>query len=260
MKFQFTAVARSTLVVCRRRRARRFRRIGSGAGQGRCQAARGAGRQDRLDRSAVGPDGTGRQQPAQQLEVHGREVQRQQRRRREVRGPGHRQQALADRDAERAQVGHRPGRALHRPGQWLVGWPRADRRHQQVQRAQPRQGSDLPQRGGRRSGPDQQQVQLLALPLRRRHDHEDGGHDFLHQGSEGRQEGLHPRPELLARRPGRQVREGRPEEEAPRHRDRRRGPAPDRAGSRLRALHRQDQGVGRRHRHHRQLGLRPDAC
>ncbi len=35
-------------------------------------------------------------------------------------------------------------------------------------------------------------------------------------------------PELLARPAGRQVRQGRPEEKAPRHRDRRRGPAPAR--------------------------------
>ena len=32
------------------------------------------------------------------------------------------------------------------------------------------------------------------------------------------------------------------------------------AGARLRALHRQDQGLGRRHGGHRQLGLRPDAA
>ena len=67
-------------------------------------------------------------------------------------------------------------------------------------------------------------------------------------------------PELLARPAGRQVRQGRPEAQAPRHRDRRRRPASARAGARLRALHRQDQGLGRRHRDHRQLGLRPGAA
>jgi branched-chain amino acid transport system substrate-binding protein len=45
-----------------------------------------------------------------------------------------------------------------------------------------------------------------------------------------------------------------------RHRDRRRGPASARAGARLRALRREDQGVRRRHGHHRQLGLRPVAA
>ena len=49
-------------------------------------------------------------------------------------------------------------------------------------------------------------------------------------------------------------------QQAPRHRDRRRRPAPARAGARLRALHRQDQGLGRRHGDHRQLGLRPGAA
>jgi hypothetical protein len=44
------------------------------------------------------------------------------------------------------------------------------------------QGSAVPQRLGRGPRPDEQQVQLLALPLRRRHLHEDRGHDLLHQG------------------------------------------------------------------------------
>ena len=42
--------------------------------------------------------------------------------------------------------------------------------------------------------------------------------------------------------------------QAPRHRDRRRRTASAAQGHRLLALHRQDQGVRRRHRHHRQLG------
>ena len=212
-----------------RRGARRHRpTTAMGAGEGRRQAARGAGRQDGLDRSAVGPDGAGRQQPAEELAVHGREVQREQPGRGQVRGDRHRQQALAHREPERAEVGDRPGHPLHHPGQRLVGGAGAGRRDQQVQRAQSRQGSDLPQRGRGRSGPDQQQVQLLALPLRRRHDDEDGGDDHLHEGPEGHQEGLPAEPELLARPAGREVRQGIPEAQAPRHRDRRRGPAPAR--------------------------------
>ena len=49
-----------------------------------------------------------------------------------------------------------------------------------------------------RSRPHQQQVQLLALPPRRQHRHEDGGADDLHEGPEGHQEGLPDQPELLA--------------------------------------------------------------
>ena len=79
------------------------------------------------------------------------------------------------RKPERAEGRHRPGRALHHPGQRLVGarWPLI-RRGRQAQRAQSRQGGALPQLRGGGPGPDQQQVQLLALPLRRRHLHEDG--------------------------------------------------------------------------------------
>ena len=57
-----------------------------------------------------------------------------------------------------------------------------------------------------------------------------------------------------------QVRQGDPDAQAPRHPDRRRRPAPAGPGARLRALRRQDQGLGRRHRDHRQLGLRPHAA
>ena len=57
-----------------------------------------------------------------------------------------------------------------------------------------------------------------------------------------------------------QVRQGIPQAQAPRHRDRRRRPASAGPGPRLRALHRQDQGLGRRHGDHRQLGLRPVAA
>ena len=46
-----------------------------------------------------------------------------------------------DRKPERAEVGDRPGRPLRHPGQRLVGRAGADRRDQQAQRAQPRQGS-----------------------------------------------------------------------------------------------------------------------
>jgi hypothetical protein len=162
---------------------------------------------------------------------------------------------------ERAEGRHRPGRALRHAGQRLVGGAGADRRHQQAQRAQPRQGGAVPQlrRGGPR--PDQQQVQLLALPLRCRHLHEDGSHDQLHERPAGHQEGLPAQPELLAR-PCRWPSTPRKcwQAQAPRRADRRRRPAPAGPGARLRALHRQDQGLRRRHRDHRQLGLRPVAA
>ena len=80
----------------------------------------------------------------------------------------------------------------------------------------------------RRPRPDQQQVQLLALPLRRRHLDEDGGHDDLHQGHAGGEERLPAEPELLARGAGGEVRQGDAGAEASRHQDRRRRSAPDR--------------------------------
>ena len=206
MNTPFNPIGKSVLAAC----------IGvalaASAGSASAQAKAGAkplagpGREDGLDRSALRPDGAGRQQPAEELAVHDREVQREQSGRREVRGHRHRQQAVADGEPERAQVGDRPGHPLHHPGQRLVGGARAHRCDQQVQRAQPGQGSHLPQRGRGRPRPHQQQVQLLALPLRRRHDDEDGGADDLHEGPEGHQEGLPLQPELLARPAGRQVR------------------------------------------------------
>ena len=260
MNTPVTRLARSACGPLPRRRARRLGRPRARAGQGRRQAVAGPGGQARLDRSAVGPVRSGRHQPAEQLEVLRRQVQRQQRRRREVRDHRLRQQGRAGRVAERAEAGDRRRCPLHHPGQRLRRRPGAHRRDQQVQRAQSRQGAGLPERGRRRPRPHQQQVQLLALPLRRRHDDEDGSHVELHEGPEGHPQGLHPRPELFARRAGRQVREGGHQAQAPRHRDRRRGPAPDRPGARLLALHRQDQGLRRRRGGHRQLGRRSVAA
>ena len=92
-----------------------------------------------------------------------------------------------------------------------TGTGRGDRDHrlpEQVQRAQPRQGSAVPELRRGRPRSDQQQVQLLALPPRRRHVDEDGGADHLHEGPARRQEGLPDQPELRPRPPGRQVRQG----------------------------------------------------
>ena len=66
----------------------------------------------------------------------------------------------------------------------------AVRRGRQAQRAQSRQGNRLPQLRRGRPGADQREVQLLALPPGRRHLHEDGGADHLHEGPAQDQEGL----------------------------------------------------------------------
>ena len=73
------------------------------------------------------------------------------------------------------------------------------RRGQQAQRAQSGQGGPVPELRRGRSGPDQQQVQLLALPLRRQPRHEDGGADHLHGAEQGHQEGLPDQPGLRVR-------------------------------------------------------------
>ena len=201
-----------------------------------------------------------RQEPAQELPVHRRAVQHEQPGRREVRDGADRQQAQPAGEPERAEVGDRPGRPLRHAGQRLGGGAGADRCGEQAQRAQSGQGGGLPELRGGRSRPHQQQVQLLALPLRRRHVDEDGGADHLHEGPARRQEGLPDQPELLARPAGRAS--------SPRRCWRASGPTSRSSattctrwpGARLRALRRQDQGLGRRHGDHRQLGLRPDAA
>ena len=79
--------------------------------------------------------------------------------------------------ADRAQEGARRGRALRLPGQRQRGGARHLGRRAEVQRAQSRQrGALLQLRGG---GPcaDQREMQLLALPVRLRCGHEDGGVD-----------------------------------------------------------------------------------
>ncbi len=68
------------------------------------------------------------------------------------------------------------------------------------------------------------------------------------------QEGLPDQPGLLVRPGGPHGGGEAAQGEAPRHPDRRRRAASAAEDHRLRALRRQDQGVGRRQRHHRQLG------
>ncbi len=129
-----------------------------------------------------------------------RRVQQEERRRCEVRDHRHRQQAepaerppaLCARPWTRAcatscrAMARRSGAGLHRCAR-------------KAQRTQPGQGSGVPELLGGRPRPDQQQVQLLALPPRRRHLHEDGSAVHLHEGPARRQEGLPAEPELLAR-------------------------------------------------------------
>ena len=68
-------------------------------------------------------------------------------------------------------------------GNGSLGRRRDRRLRAEVQRAQSRQGGGVPQLRRRRSGADQREMQLLALPLRRRLRHEDGGDDQLHEGA-----------------------------------------------------------------------------
>ena len=67
-------------------------------------------------------------------------------------------------------------------------------------------------------------------------------------------------PELLARPPGFQVRQGNHEAQAPRRAVCRRRPAPVGTGARFLALHRQDQGLGRRQCDYWKLGFRLGAA
>jgi branched-chain amino acid transport system substrate-binding protein len=75
-----------------------------------------------------------------------------------------------------------------------------------------------------------------------------------------RQEGLPAEPELLARRAGGQVRQGNLARKRPDIQIVGEDLHPLAQSARLRALHRQDQGLGCRHGDHRQLGLRPVAA
>ena len=118
----------------------------------------------------------------------------------------------------------------------------------QVQRAQPRQGSAVPQLRRGRSRAHQRQVQLLALPLGRQLRHEDGGADQLHEGQDATIKKVYLINQDYSF--GQAVRARRQEDaegQAPRHPDRRRRAASAAEDHRLRALHRQDQGLRRRH-------------
>ena len=151
-------------------------------------------------------------------------------------------------EPERAEGRDRPGHPLRDPGQRLGRGRRHLRRGHQAQRAQPRQGGAVPQLCRGRPRADQREVQLLALPARRRHLDEDGGADQLHEGPARRQEGLPDRPELFPRPAGRAstsrryIARKRPDVQIvgdDLH--------PLGADQGLRALRRQDQGLGRRH-------------
>ena len=147
------------------------------------------------------------------------------------------------------------GVRYHHPGQRLVGCRRADRLRDQVQRAQSRQGSAVLQLCRGRSGPDQRQVQLLAFPLGRELRHQDGGAHQLHEDACPRSKSVYLiNQDYSFGESVRSSRQGHAGRQAAGHRDRRRRAASAAEGHRLRALHRQDQGIGRRHRHHRQLG------
>ena len=175
---------------------------------GRCHGPAGRDGQDRLDRRADRPDRGHRPEPVAQLPVHGRALQQEQSGRREVRDRLVRQQAEPAGNRQRAAGRHRPGHPLCRAGHRHRAGDRDHRLPEQVQRAQPRQGGAVPQLRRGRPRPDQQQVQLLALPARRRHVDEDGGAVHLHEGPARRQEGLPDQPELRPRPPGGEVRQG----------------------------------------------------
>ena len=165
--------------------------------------------------------------------------------------------------AERAQGRHRPGLPLRHAGQRLGRrrWRIIDARRQ-AQRAQPGQGNHLPELRGGRPGADQREVQLLALPPRRRHLDEDGGADHLHEGPARGQEGL-PASTRTTRTASRSPSTPRKTwtRKRPDVADRRRRPAPAGPGASDFAPYvAKIKAVGRRHRHHRQLGLRPDAA
>ena len=98
-----------------------------------------------------------------------------------------------------------------------------------------------------RSEHDQREVQLLALPLGRQLGHQDGGAHQLHEGPAVHQEGLPDQPGLFVRPVGPHAGAQDAGRKAAGHPDRRRRAAPASQGHRLLALHRQNQGLRRRH-------------
>ncbi len=170
-----------------------------------CAGRAGAGRHDphRLYRPPLGRLRQRGRQRAEALHLRRREDQRGGRLgRQEPRDRGLRQQDRPEGEPGPVPEGGRPGHPLHPAGQRLVGGLGADRRGRQAQQAQPGRGDPVSQlrRGG--SGLHQRPLQLLALPLRRRRRHEDGGADRL-AGRAGRhQEGLHHRAGLQLRQGG----------------------------------------------------------
>ena len=148
-----------------------------------------------------------------------------------------------------------PGIRYPHPGQRLVGRRRADRFRHQVQRAQSRQGSSVLQLCRGRSGPHQRQVQLLAFPLGCQLRHQDGGAHQLHEDARPPSRSVYLiNQDYSFGQSVRTHRQGDARRQAAGHPDRRRRAASAAEDHRLRALYRQDQGIGRRQRHHRQLG------
>ena len=176
---------------CSFRLVANFDRPGGGArGLGRAgpqtaqhQAAGRTDRQDRLDRPAVGADGADRQQPAArvcQFFAEKFSATNPAGVKFEVVGIDNKLSPTESLNALKAAIDQGVRYVMQGNGSSVAG--PADRRGQQAQRAQSGQGSRLPQLRRGRPRPDQQQVQLLALPLRRRHLDEDGGADHLHEG------------------------------------------------------------------------------
>ena len=161
-------------------------------------------RQARLHRSAVGRRCERRHQRPEAFHLPRRQDQRGGRtQRREAADRLLRQQGRSAGVADCAQEGARRGRALRLPGQRQRGGARHLGRRAEVQRAQSRQGGALLQlRGG---GPcaDQRQMQLLALPVRLRCGHEDGGAREPDRLPAPDQEDLSHQPGLFVRQGGR---------------------------------------------------------
>ena len=215
-------------------------------------------REDRFYRAFVRPVRCSRTESAAQLAIHGRAgAPRQVGRRGLLRGRHVRQQGQSAGSTDPAQVGDRPGHTLRHPGQWLGRGLCPDRRHQQAQRAQSRQGDRLLELRLARPRYDERQMQLLALSLRRQLRHEDGSRDQRAGQRPSHQEGLHHRTELRIRAASQSGGEGVSGAQAAGYPDRGRRPAPDWAGQGFFTLRGENQGLRRRRGDHRQFRPRP---
>ena len=214
----------------------------------------GADRQGRVDRPAVGLMAAGRPEPAEELPVRRRALQQGQPGRRQVRDGALRQQGGARRRAQRLKSAIDQGIRYVVQGNGSGAATAISTPSTKHNERNP--GKEVLYFNYAAVDPEltNSKCSYWHFRIDANSDHEDGGADHVHEGPADVKKVYLINQNYSFGHQVAQVRQGDTGAQAPRRADRRRGPAPAGPGRGLRALHRQDQGLGRRHGDHRQLG------